>query len=50
VGKGYTISYTDDLYFDADDIQLEERDVKLIPYYAFANRGDSSMLVWIMRK
>lgn len=50
VGKGYTVSYTDDLYFDADDIQMEERDVKLIPYYAFANRGDSSMLVWIMRK
>lgn len=50
VGKGYTVSYTDDLYFDADDIQTEERDIKLIPYYAFANRGDSSMLVWIMRK
>lgn len=37
------------LYFDASESTLEPVTVKLIPYFAFANRGESDMLVWIRR-
>ncbi len=36
------------LYYIADD-DLEEMKLKLIPYYAFANRGTSEMVVWFNR-
>jgi DUF1680 family protein len=29
---------------------LEKTKLKLIPYYAFANRGETEMLVWLLRK
>ena len=45
----YTPKQTDELYFDANDA-LEEQDLKLIPYYAFANRGESDMLIWFNKK
>lgn len=35
------------LYRPCNDINLEPFDLKLIPYYAFANRGVSEMLVWL---
>jgi DUF1680 family protein len=40
---------TDALYFTADET-FEEIPLTLIPYFAFANRGESDMLVWIPRK
>ena len=30
--------------------EQEEVTLKFIPYYAFANRGDSDMLVWVRQK
>ena len=37
------------LYFDASETAIEKVNVKCIPYFAFANRGESDMLVWIRR-
>jgi len=37
------------LYYKADS-QMEKMRFKLIPYYAFANREESSMLVWFLKK
>lgn len=37
------------LYFDASKNSYENLRVKCIPYFAFANRGKSDMLVWIRR-
>ncbi len=37
------------LYFDASESVPEEIHIKCIPYFAFANRGESDMLVWIRR-
>lgn len=35
------------LYFDLADAKKEKIKVKFIPYYAFANRGEGDMLVWV---
>ena len=40
---------TESLYFDAEDM-TEEVSLTLIPYYAFANRGESDMLIWFNKK
>lgn len=40
---------TDELY-PTDSDNLKKRSLKLIPYYAFANRGTSEMAVWILKK
>ncbi len=37
------------LYYKKSDAR-EETEVKLIPYFAFANRGESEMLVWLQAK
>ncbi len=37
------------LYFDASESATEEIQIKCIPYFAFANRGKSDMLVWMRR-
>lgn len=37
------------LYFDAAELKYEVTEAKFIPYYAFANRGQSDMLVWVRR-
>lgn len=34
------------LYYDSADEKLKKVEVKMIPYYAFANRGDTDMLIW----
>ena len=49
IAKGYKESDNDALYFEATD-DLTECDLKFIPYYAYANRGESDMLVWVRRK
>lgn len=38
---------SDELYIPVDQ-DLEEVSLTLIPYYAFANRGNSDMLVWFL--
>ena len=49
LGKGYIEPLSDDLYFTVGKkIVLEEKDIKFIPYFAFANRGESDLLVWIL--
>lgn len=39
----------DELYFD-DEIEYEKTELRLIPYYAYANRGESEMYVWLLKK
>lgn len=41
---------TDELYYAAEEQKEKEVKLKFIPYYAFANRGKSDMLVWIRKK
>ena len=38
------------LYFDASKSDCEPASIKCIPYFAFANRGESDMLVWMRCK
>lgn len=38
------------LYFNAKEKRAKEVTLKFIPYYAFANRGDTDMLVWVREK
>ena len=38
------------LYFDVSESVCEPVRIKCIPYFAFANRGESDMLVWLRRK
>lgn len=40
---------TDSLYYDAGD-EYEPLPLTLIPYFAFANRGETEMQVWLLRK
>ena len=37
------------LYFPACDSDREKKSLKFIPYFAFANRGESDMLVWVRK-
>lgn len=46
LGKGMLEAESDELYFDAQENQTEIS-IKLIPYFAYANRGETDMLVWI---
>ncbi|MBQ9773219.1 MAG: glycoside hydrolase family 127 protein [Clostridia bacterium] len=39
----------DRLYFDATEEACEQIVAKFIPYFAFANRGESDMLVWVRK-
>ena len=45
----YRPKETDSLYYEAGD-DYEEIPLTLIPYYAFANRGETEMQVWFLRK
>ena len=49
VTKGYQVKASDSLYAPVGD-DLEEVPVRLIPYYAFANRGTTEMYVWLFEK
>ena len=46
---GYRPAESEDLYTPADDA-VEAFPLRLIPYYAFANRGTTEMHVWLLRK
>ena len=47
--KGYRESPDSRLYFPADEGKQSEVTLKFIPYYSFANRGRSDMLVWVRK-
>lgn len=38
---------TENLYYDHDNLK-EKTPLTFIPYYAFANRGESDMIIWIL--
>ncbi len=46
--KGYQEKVNDSLYYDAVD-EYEEKELRFIPYYAYANRGETEMLVWVLK-
>lgn len=45
--KAYRPKETERLYYEAGD-DYEEIPLSLIPYYAFANRGETEMQVWLL--
>lgn len=47
--KAYRPKENENLYYEAG-YDYEEIPLTLIPYYAFANRGESEMQVWLLRK
>ena len=47
--KAYKEPENNSLYFEATD-DYEETQIKLIPYYAYENRVETDMLVWILKK
>lgn len=47
--EAYRPFENDSLYYEAVD-DYEKIPLTLIPYYAFANRGESEMQVWLLRK
>ena len=49
IAEGFKEKENDNLYFDATDEYIETS-LKFIPYYAYANRGETDMLVWVLKK
>lgn len=49
-GRAYRPLESDQLYFLAEEEQLEEIPLTLIPYFAFANRETTEMQVWLLKK
>lgn len=47
--KAYREKECEELYTEIGD-DYEEFKMKLIPYYAFANRGETEMNVWLLKK
>ena len=45
----YRTADSQSLYFNAAESNLEPITAKFIPYFSFANRGESDMLVWVRR-
>lgn len=45
-GSAYIEAESEELYFDDFD-NYQKHPVKFIPYYAYANRGETDMLVWV---
>ena len=47
--KAYKEPENENLYFEATE-EYVETELKLIPYFAYENRGETDMLVWILKK
>jgi hypothetical protein len=47
--EGFIDGEDDRLYFAADEGKKIAKRLKFIPYFAFANRGSSDMLVWVRK-
>ena len=50
LAKGYRPVESDRLYLLAEEEEFEEISVKLIPYFAYANRETTEMQVWLLKK
>ena len=48
--KGWRKMPSKALYAPVDDSLWEEQELHLIPYYGFANRGETEMIVWIQAR
>lgn len=48
IAEGFKETENDKLYFDATEEYIETS-LKFIPYYAYANRGETDMLVWVLK-
>ena len=46
---GFVDRDDDRLYFAAAESEKVSKRLKFIPYFAFANRGSSDMLVWVRK-
>ncbi len=49
-GKGWRKAPSKELYAPVDDSLWQEQTLKFIPYYGFANRGETEMIVWIQAR
>lgn len=47
--KGYKEQENDSLYFEATNDYIEAT-LKFIPYFAYENRGETDVLVWVLKK
>ena len=47
--KGYKEPESDSLYFEAAEDYIEAK-LKFIPYFAYENRGETDMLIWVLKK
>ena len=47
--KGYKEPENDSLYFEATENYIEAT-LKFIPYFAYENRGETDVLVWVLKK
>ena len=45
---GYVREWGDELY--GEETTLIPTPVRLIPYFAFANRGETNMIIWMLKK
>lgn len=48
--KGWRKMPSEALYAPVDDSLWKEQELHLIPYYGFANRGETEMIVWIQAR
>ncbi len=49
IADGFISIQNNALYSDAADYKEEKTEIRLIPYFGFANRGESDMAVWLNR-
>ena len=47
--KGYKEPESESLYFEATEDYIEA-ELKFIPYFAYENRGETDMLIWVLKK
>ena len=47
ITKAHIYSDESKLYYDVKDRKISEKEITLLPYYAFANHGDSDMKIWL---
>ena len=45
--KAYEDLPSDKLYREYSKNDVKERELRLLPYFAFANNGESDMLIWL---
>jgi DUF1680 family protein len=48
--KGYRKDMDKSFLYQPVSDKYKEQELRFIPYYAFANRGETEMIVWIQKK